>query len=77
MVQMMYVVCLVGFSPGVLEFWLTKRDSVGDSSDAAVRCHCSNLSNVKVHRVVPNIYTSTYRYSGKVHRYSEIHLKTR
>ena len=22
-VQMMYVVCLVGFSPGVLEFWLT------------------------------------------------------
>ena len=21
--QMMYVVCLVGFSPGVLEFWLT------------------------------------------------------
>jgi len=24
MVQMMYVVCLVGFSPGVLEFWLTR-----------------------------------------------------
>jgi len=23
-VKMMYVVCLVGFSPGVLEFWLTK-----------------------------------------------------
>ena len=24
-VQMMYVVCLVGFSPGFLEFWLTIR----------------------------------------------------
>jgi len=26
-VQMMYVACLVGFSPGVLEFWLTKATS--------------------------------------------------
>jgi len=35
---MMYVVCLVGFSPGVLEFWLTSggcNNSDDDSGSTA------------------------------------------
>jgi len=30
-VQMMYIVCLVGFSPGVLEFWLTINQTATDA----------------------------------------------